>query len=174
VGFTVTRGTGPDPVAVRDLYRRASASLGERPTVADVYAQVYRAAVARAVVVTATVEDELAGLAYGTPWRWDDERSGWALELRERLGDGADRLEGTFAVTLLAVLPEHGGQGLGTRLLTILLDEAGAGPAWLATTDAETTARRLYRRLGWRELGHGPDAPDGRPSLILYREQASP
>jgi ribosomal protein S18 acetylase RimI-like enzyme len=173
MAITVTRGAGPDPLAVRDLYRRASAPLGERPTVADVYAQVYRSSVAHAVVVAATVEDELVGLAYGTPWRWAEERYPWAVELHERLGDAAGRIEGAFAVTLLAVLPEHGGQGLGSRLLTILLDEGGAPTAWLATTDAETTAMRLYRRLGWHRLGHGPDAPDGRPAAILYREQAS-
>ncbi|WP_442864662.1 hypothetical protein [Arthrobacter sp. HY1533] len=44
---------------------------------------------------------------------------------------------------------------------------AGATTYWLQTTDVDTPAQRLYKRYGYRDLGYGPDAPDGRPGLVL-------
>jgi hypothetical protein len=43
----------------------------------------------------------LAGLAYGHPWRWADQASDWAGQLRDRLGGAAASLEDRFAVYLL-------------------------------------------------------------------------
>jgi hypothetical protein len=44
---------------------------------------------------------------------------------------------------------------------------SGAAVHWLQTTDADSPARRLYRRMGYRPIGHGPEAPDGAPGLVL-------
>jgi ribosomal protein S18 acetylase RimI-like enzyme len=109
----------------------------------------------------------LAGLAYGHPWRWAEQADDWAGQLRERLGDAAASLEDRFAVYLLAVHPDYRRRGLGRTLLRSLLQAAGADRAWLITRDEPTPAMELYKAEGWRSIGHGPDAPNGRPSLVL-------
>ena len=70
-------------------------------------------------------------------------------------------------MVLIAVHQAAGGRGIGTELLERLMIASRAKSHWLQTTDAETPAQRLYRRAGYRPLGHGPNAPDGRPGLVL-------
>jgi ribosomal-protein-alanine N-acetyltransferase len=58
--------------------------------------------------------------------------------------------------TLVGVLRGHRGRGIGTRLVVQLLDEAvlrGATKATLEVREHNTTARRLYEKLGFRQLG---------------------
>ncbi|WP_369131034.1 GNAT family N-acetyltransferase [Modestobacter roseus] len=95
-----------------------------------------------------------------------------------RLGAGAARparrrgtpARGHLAVYLLAVAPTHRGRGLGGALLAALVAAAGR-PAWLSTRDEPTPARALYERLGWRPVGHGPDAPNGQPAVVLLLDE---
>ncbi|MBO0801598.1 MAG: GNAT family N-acetyltransferase [Nocardiopsaceae bacterium] len=112
---------------------------------------------------------ELAGIAYGHPWRWAEQSDEWAAQLRERLGESAASLEGRFAVYLLAVDPGYRGKGLGRLLLRSALEAAGAERAWLITRDEQTPAMALYTAEGWVPVGQGPDTPNGRPGLVLIK-----
>ncbi|OIV35537.1 hypothetical protein BIV57_20965 [Mangrovactinospora gilvigrisea] len=158
---------------VEELYLAAASlpPLGEGRATARLFAALYREALQDrddVTVATAEVGGALAGLAYGHPWRWaEQDGDPWAGQLRARLGpDAAERLDGAFALHLLVVHPDHQRGGLGRRLLAAALPE-GAPRAWLLTTDRDTPASRLYTAAGWGPLGHGPDAPDGRPGLVM-------
>jgi ribosomal protein S18 acetylase RimI-like enzyme len=176
VRAVVTR-TGPGLVApedVAELYAAASAPppLREPPAVAAGFADLYAWLRGRPDLVTAETWDQagLAGFAYGHPWWWAEQDDAWSLQLRERLGTAAARLDGRLAVYLLAVHPRAGRRGLGRRLLREVVAAGGASGAWLQTRDEDTPAAALYRAEGWTPLGHGPDAPDGRPGLVLVRD----
>jgi len=57
----------------------------------------------------------------------------------------------------VALLPAHRGCGIGTTLIRALLDEAAASGKRLSIhVEKHNPARRLYERLGFREVaGHG-------------------
>lgn len=166
-----TPDDAPTPGEVADLYAAASQGppLSEPRAQADAYAELFRHVLTRgdAAWVGRRVDGTLVGLAYGHHWRWGAQTDQWSSQLRERLGPAAPRLEDSFAVYLLAVHPSVQRQGLGGRLLDGLLRTADVTRAWLQTRDEQTPARVLYRAAGWTEVGHGPDAPDGRPGLVL-------
>lgn len=57
-------------------------------------------------------------------------------------------------VHMLAVAPEYQGRGLGTAVLSFVEGEAHRGGArnlWIAATDSNAGARRIYRRFGFVE-----------------------
>jgi hypothetical protein len=60
---------------------------------------------------------------------------------------------------------QHG--GIGTRLLMTLTSGRPERTAVLSTPDSETTARRLYRRLGFRDLLTGYSFPGGSPPYAV-------
>ena len=108
------------------------------------------------------------GFAYGHQWRWAEQRDPWADQLRARLGDAAaDALEGSTALGLLARDPDDRYRGLGREVLDRWLRAVAPGSCWLQTTDVDSPARRVYEAVGFAPVGHGPDAPDGRPGLVL-------
>jgi GNAT superfamily N-acetyltransferase len=166
----------PPPDEVERLYADASAAppLAEPPSVAGMFARLYAEArgFPGAIAVSARSDGALVGFGYGHPWTWAEATDPWSLQLRERLGTAAGELDDAFAVELLAVAPAASGAGLGRRLLSALLDATGRSVAWLQTTDKETPALRLYRGTGWQPIGHGPDAPDGRPGLVLVHRRS--
>ncbi len=65
-----------------------------------------------------------------------------------------DRSHGELRVLDVALMPEHRGAGLGTSLLTELLNEARENriPVRLHVL-ADNPARRLYERLGFSAVG---------------------
>lgn len=65
-----------------------------------------------------------------------------------------DRSSGAITIVDVALVPERRGQGIGTRLLRTLQDEAGAaGCAVRLSVGADNhAARRLYERLGFAAL----------------------
>jgi ribosomal protein S18 acetylase RimI-like enzyme len=101
--------------------------------------------------------DQVVGFAYGYETH-EVPSEGWYGLVREAVGPHAVErwLEGQFAVVWIAVRPEQRGRGLGRQLLERLLEGATTERAWLITHDLDTPARRLYRSLGFRELGRGP------------------
>ncbi|MCA0297081.1 MAG: GNAT family N-acetyltransferase [Actinobacteria bacterium] len=161
----------PTSEAVEQLYALASARppLTEPADVAEVYATLYDLALDRTDLVTVTAREvgELIGFGYGHPWRWAEQADEWSRELAEELGDEAAGLEDSFAVQLLAVHPSFVRRGLGFELLKQLMVASGAGVHWLVVSDVDSPARRLYRRMGYRPLGRGPEAPNGEPGLVL-------
>jgi ribosomal protein S18 acetylase RimI-like enzyme len=64
-----------------------------------------------------------------------------------------DRGETAWQVIDLSLLPHHRGKGIGTRLLTDVLASAGAaGKPVRMHVERFNPARRLYGRLGFREI----------------------
>lgn len=164
-----TPGAVPGPDEIESVYAAASAlpPLNESPSYAALFARLYAAHADRpdTIVLAAREGGRLLGFVYAYPWVWSEDDP-WGRQLGERL-DGARReLDGTYVVPLLAVHPSAWGRGLGGALMSRIVEEV-PGRLWLQTTDADTPARRLYLRRGWRPVGHGPDAPNGRPGTVL-------
>ena len=58
-------------------------------------------------------------------------------------------------------------RGIGTRMLTALTDGRPERTAMLSTPDRDTTARRLYRRMGFTDLLTGYSFPGGSPPYAV-------
>ena len=64
-----------------------------------------------------------------------------------------DRREAEIRIIDIALLPEHRGHGIGTALLTPILDEADrTGKTVSIHVERDNPARRLYDRLGFVEV----------------------
>lgn len=161
----------PSPEEVELLYALASSRppTSQDADVAATYAALYDLALDRpdTVAVTAREVGELVGFGFGHRWNWAEQNDEWSSALADLLGDDATQLEGSFAVQLLAVHPSFTRQGLGFDLLKRLMLASASSVHWLLATDAETTGRRLFRRMGYRPLTIGPEAPNGEPGLLL-------
>lgn len=163
---------------VRALYAAAAQRppLNEPASSAELFASVYEASVRsdRVLAVSATDEGRLVAFAYGHPWLWEEQTYPWAQELQDRLGEDAVKLDGTYSLNLLARDPDERYRGLGLAVLTRWIQAIGESACWLQTSDIESPARRLYRSLAFEALGHGPQAPNGRPGLVLLRPAPGP
>lgn len=161
----------------RDDVRSLYASAAERPPLnepassAELFASVYEASVKseRVIAVAGVHEGRLVAFAYGHPWLWEEQTYPWARELHDRLGDNASKLDGTYSLNLLARNPEERYRGLGRAVLTRWIRAIGESTCWLQTSDVDSPARRLYISLDFKAIGHGPEAPNGRPGLVLMR-----
>ncbi|WP_405219028.1 GNAT family N-acetyltransferase [Agrococcus sp. Ld7] len=171
------RSLMPSEEAVRELYTAASAEspLSEPEAVAALFARLYGVALEQEEVTAAVSRDdgELTAFAYGHPWRWEEQQDSWSLELHRKLGSASELLAATHVLSLLARHPRAARSALGSRVLEAWLTGIGGAPVWLQTTDMESPALRLYEAFGFEPIGHGPDAPNGKPGLVLYR-QATP
>ncbi|WP_374230838.1 GNAT family N-acetyltransferase [Humibacter sp. RRB41] len=167
----------PSEAEVRELYRAASVEppLSEPESVADLFARLYAFALSSEDLsaVTAMEHGRLVAFAYGHPWSWSEQQDAWSAQLRERLGVVSQTLEGTHVLSLLARHPDATGTRLGARVLNAWLAGIDNSCVWLQTSDMKTPALRLYEQLGFVAIGHGPDAPNGMPGLVLYREAAA-
>ena len=136
---------------------------------ATLYANLYDLALDRpdTVAVAATEVGALVGFCYGHRWSWQEQTDEWSLDLAARLGGSAQELEGACTVQLLAVHPTLTRQGLGFETLKRLLIASGSPVHWLLVAEAESPSRRLFRRMGFRPLGHGPQTAAGEPGLVL-------
>jgi GNAT superfamily N-acetyltransferase len=168
-------GVLPPRSEVEELYGRAAAEppLNEDPEHAELFANVYDVSVRNGQVLmtlTRTQHDgQLSSFAYGHYWKWEEQKYPWAFELQSSLGERSLELESTFALNLLARDPRRRDRGIGRRTLEAWLDEVAGYGCWLQTDDIDSPARRLYESLGFSELGHGPEAPNGRPGLVMLR-----
>lgn len=70
-----------------------------------------------------------------------------------------DRHETKLHLRHIELLPEYAGRGIGTALIGDLLDEARERrlPVTLRVARANTHARRLYEKLGFRVVEETPD-----------------
>jgi GNAT superfamily N-acetyltransferase len=74
------------------------------------------------------------------------------------------------------VVAAHRGRGLGRRLVVHSLDQArrlGYDAMQFNLVFASNPARRMYRDLGFREIGVLPAAVDGEDAVIYWRSLAS-
>lgn len=77
-------------------------------------------------------------------------------------------------IQFLAVLPAFQGQGLGSALIAWVEAEARAGEErnlWIAASEINADARRLYERLGFREMARLEDLVCEGRSEVLYRKR---
>lgn len=71
----------------------------------------------------------------------------------------------------VAVLPAYRGRGVGTSLLTRLIEAAGGMYEYISlSVSAGNPAMRLYRRLGFEEVGQSGDSITMRRSLSAGAE----
>jgi ribosomal-protein-alanine N-acetyltransferase len=97
----------------------------------------------------------------------DDERiAGWA---------GLAAVDGQGDVLTIGVRTELQGRGIGTVLLTTLLDEAtvrGCGEVFLDVRADNDRARRLYERFGFQAIGVRKRyyQPSGMDAIVMVRE----
>jgi hypothetical protein len=161
----------PSPAEVGELYAAAAAEppLHESRETAELFADLYAASLSRSdlVAVSARAHGRLVGFAYGHPWQWTEQQDPWAQQLTKRLASQAPALDDTFALFLLARDPADYFRGLGHAVLTEWFAGIGDRRVWLLTTDVDSPARRLYASFGFAAIGHGPDAPDGNPGLVM-------
>lgn len=102
-------------------------------------------------LAVATEADRLVGFVYGyTGHRghyWSD------LVVRTVPRAVSDHwIGGHFELVTLAVAPRVQNRGVGTRLMTEVLDAVPHDRALLTGPTVDSPARRLYRRLGWTDL----------------------
>jgi GNAT superfamily N-acetyltransferase len=74
------------------------------------------------------------------------------------------------------LLAPHRGQGVGRHLVVHSLDEArrlGYDAMQFNLVFASNPARRMYKELGFREIGLIPDAVDGEDAVIYWRSLAA-
>lgn len=168
-------GVLPPRSEVEAIYGAAAAEppLNEDPKYAALFADVYEVSVQKGQVVMALARSQsdgrLTAFAYGHHWKWEEQKYPWAFELQRTLGERCVELESTFALNLLARDPRRREHGIGRRTLQAWLQAVAGYGCWLQTDDIDSPARRLYESLGFTELGHGPEAPNGRPGLVMYK-----
>jgi [ribosomal protein S18]-alanine N-acetyltransferase len=80
-------------------------------------------------------------------------------------------------VLTIAVSEDRWGQGVGTALMTGLLAEAGrrgCGEVYLEVRVDNERAQRLYRQLGFAQVGlrRGYYQPSGADALVMRRDTA--
>nr|WP_239536841.1 GNAT family N-acetyltransferase [Arthrobacter roseus] len=167
----------PSASEVRVVYFAASSGppLSETEDVAELFANVYATSLRDEDVAAAVAyeADTLTGFAYGHRWLWAEQHYEWASTLRSRLGEAAKRLDGAQVSSLLARHPRASGAGIGRAVLESWLDGIGPEACWLQTSDLDSPARRLYQAHGFVEIGHGPDTPNGKPGLVLFRDASA-
>ncbi len=74
-----------------------------------------------------------------------------------------DEVPATWYINVLATYPEFRGRGFGAELLGVagqLARETASRGLSLIVSDANTDARRLYERTGFREVGSRPMVKD--------------
>lgn len=130
-----------------------------------------------------------AGAALWAPVGREPVPEGHAEALGQRLatalGDDADRAveldalleahhpaQPCFYLQFVGVVPEHRGDGLGSRLLATVLQrcDATGAPAYLEATSEDN--RRLYQRHGFATVGE-LTLPDGPALWPMWREPAT-
>jgi GNAT superfamily N-acetyltransferase len=66
----------------------------------------------------------------------------------------ASDLEGDCGIYLVGTIPEARGRGLSTALMRQALSDAAARGCTISTLQASEMGHPVYRRLGYRDLGH--------------------
>jgi ribosomal protein S18 acetylase RimI-like enzyme len=120
----------------------------------------------RALHARSEADGPTVGFAYGFhgesgQWWYDAVWS--ALSRALGMATAAAWLADCLEVAEVHVRKEHQRLGIGSRLLTTLASGRAERTAVLSTPDRDTTARRLYRRMGFRDLLTGYSFPGGSP-----------
>lgn len=117
-----------------------------------------------------TSRDRVVGFAYGfhgQGGQWWYDAVWTALAGTAGVGCAATWLADCMEIAEVHVYKGHQRAGIGTRMLMTLTSGRTERTAVLSTPDRDTTARRLYRRLGFSELLTGYNFPGGSPPYIV-------
>jgi len=128
-------------------------------------------------------EGTVLGFGYGfhgQPGQWWYDAVSAALSRAIGPAVAADWLADCLEIAEVHVRKDQQRQGIGTRMLTALTEGRPERTALLSTPDRDTTARRLYRRMGFRDLLTGYSFPGGSPpyavmgAVLPLRDRAAP
>jgi len=117
-----------------------------------------------------TGHGQVVGFAYGfhgQAGQWWYDAVWGALAQTVGVGCAATWLADCLEIAEVHVYKRHQRAGIGTRMLMTLTGGRRERTAVLSTPDRDTTARRLYRRLGFSELLTGYNFPGGSPPYIV-------
>jgi GNAT superfamily N-acetyltransferase len=103
----------------------------------------------------------------GQPSQWWYDAVWSALSRSIGTAQAASWLADTFEIAEVHVRKQYQRAGLGTSMLTALTTGRPERTAMLSTPDRETTARRLYRRMGFADLLTGYSFPGGSPPYAV-------
>ncbi len=119
---------------------------------------------------TASVTWPVVGFAYGFrgqagQWWYD---AVWSV-LSRAVGtaQSASWMSDSLEIAEVHVNQRHQRSGIGTGMLMALTHGRTEQTAMLSTPDKDTTARRLYRRMGFRDLVTGYSFPGGSPPYAV-------
>ncbi len=136
--------------------------------------------------IDVTEDGAACALWMSVPADAHDEEDGedGPARLREAVDPGNERVELIGRLTqdihpsgraheylwMIGVTPERQGEGLGTALITSVLDRCDRDglPAYLEASSARS--RALYERLGYRLVDRPLDLPDGPQMWPMWRE----
>ena len=104
---------------------------------------------------------------HGEPGQWWYDAVSAALSRAMGPALSAEWLADCVEIAEVHVRKDQQHRGIGTRMLTALTDGRPERTALLSTPDRETTARRLYRRMGFRDLLTGYSFPGGSPPYAV-------
>jgi GNAT superfamily N-acetyltransferase len=128
-------------------------------------------------------EGAVLGFSYGfhgQPGQWWYDAVSAALSRAIGPAMAADWLADCLEIAEVHVRKDQQRQGIGTRMLTALTEGRRERTALLSTPDRDTTARRLYRRMGFGDLLTGYSFPGGSPpyavmgAVLPLRDRAAP
>jgi len=112
----------------------------------------------------------IIGFAYGfhgADGQWWHDLVRDALTAAAGSGYGHAWLADVFEVAEVHVHPDYQGRGIGRELILALTYPRLERTAVLSTQDADSTARRLYRRLGFADLLTGFSFPGTDPPYAV-------
>ena len=116
----------------------------------------------------ALVGEQVAGMGFGTrslPGQW------WHDKVEAQVGAEHSALQDAWVLVDLAVRPAYQNQGIGAAIMNALLASQPCPRALLSTEVANSGARRLYTRNGWRLLHPGfVFIPGQQPYVVMARE----
>lgn len=155
-----------------DLYREVYAEPPYLETDEHVAAYIQRFAEESSqpgfALVIAKTDTEVVGYAYGHAFPADE----WWPDTDHEPIETKGRTK--FAVIELAVRKPHRGQGLGTQLMTALLDRRPEHLATLCSNPA-AAARYIYQHWGWQPVAtaYPPGIPPMDVLVLQLRETAN-
>lgn len=121
----------------------------------------------RAFAAIDDVNGDVVGMTYGyrgAPGQW------WHDVVAEALGVPMTQrwLADSYELVEIAVQPSHQGQGIGSELISRLLEGRDEATCVLSTR-VDSRAHQLYRRLGFEVLTEMVFAANGAPFFIMGR-----
>jgi len=114
--------------------------------------------------LAALIDGHVIGMGFGTRFvagNW------WCDKVAAQVGAAHPALQDAWVLVELGVLESYRGKGIGSMLLTRLLELQPCAHALLSTQVANTGARRLYERYGWQYLDPGFVFTEGQEPYVI-------